>query len=163
MLNKIYFLLLAIAVLLMCVLAFMANNWLASIGEPKFAATNYESYTALYWTCLWISSAILLVFSNVLMWMNRQAWSLWLTFGYFSVFVLLQTFWLEGSYLAFKQKHSLTDATFSALGLFGAFLCIGLAVGTFFNQFIVTRLSEKMFGEKKKLEEEVEVISEEVN
>lgn len=160
--NKIYLVLLALAILTMCAFAYICNSWLGSIGNPVDAAKNFESYTSLYWNVLWISSALLLILANVLLWTNRKAWAMWATFLFFAVFVLLQTFWLENGYVVFQNKNNMTDKTFSAFGIVGAILCLGVGVGIFFNQFIVLRLRDKMFGEKKEATENVQEVSEEV-
>jgi hypothetical protein len=160
--NKIYLVLLLVAILAMCAITFICNNQFSSYDNPISVLQRIETYISLYWNFLWISSAILLILANVLMWINKKAWAIWSTFIFFAVFVLLQTFWLENSYLAFQQKNGLTDKTFSAFGIVGALLCLGVGVGLFFNQFIVFRLRDKMFGEKKETIENVQEVSEEV-
>jgi hypothetical protein len=144
--NKIYFLVLAIAVLVMVVLTFFAFTWLQSVTKPVDVAANYDYYSNLYGTFLWLSSLVLLILANVLLWKTRRAWALWTTFLYFAAFVLLQSWWLGGLYLDFKQRNNLAQETFSFSGLIGSVLCVLAAVGIFFDQFLVLRMRDRIFG-----------------
>lgn len=150
--NKIYLLVLAVAVLAMGVLAYLSFSWLQSVTKPADVVRNYEFYSNLYWTILCISSLILLALANVLIWTIRKSWALWLTFAYFAGFVLLQTWWLNSLFLNYQKTNNLTETTFSLLGLGGAFLCVIVAVGVFFNQFLALRLRDKMQRVEKPIE-----------
>ena len=150
--NKIYLLGLAVAILAMGVLTYLSFSWLQSVTRPADVVATYESYANLYWTILCISSLILLVLANVLLWTSRKAWALWLTFAFFAGFLLLQTWWLHGLFLAYQKANNLTETTFSLLGLGAAFLCVIVAVGIFFDQFLVMRLRDKIRGTEKTLE-----------
>ena len=146
MLNKIFLLVLAIAIIAMSVLSFFSYNWLQSVDKPATVAANFDIYSGFTWTFLWISSVALLIFANVLLWTYKSIWSLWLSFLYFASFILLNTLWLGELAFAYKKINGLSDGAFSILGIAGAVLCVVVAVGVFFDQFIVLRLREKMSG-----------------
>jgi apolipoprotein N-acyltransferase len=150
--NKIYLLALAVAVLAMCVLTYFSVSWLQSVTKPTDVVANYNFYSNLYWTILCISSLVLLALANVLLWTTRQARALWITFAYFAGFVLLQTWWLNSLFLDYQKTNNLTETTFSLLGLGGAFLCVVVAVGVFFDQFLVLRMRDKMQRVEKPVE-----------
>jgi hypothetical protein len=96
------------------------------------------------------------------MWVNRQAWAIWTTFLFFAFFMLLQVFWLESGYSEFQAKNPQLSSNIISLGMVSILFCIGVAVGVFFNQFIVFRLRDKMFGDKKEAEEEVAEVTESI-
>ena len=121
--NKIYAVALAVGVLVMVALTYLSYGWLQSVTKPADVVTNFESYSSLYWTVLCISSLVLLVLANVLLWLTRRSWGLWATFAFFAFFVLLQTWWLNNAYLNYQKANNLTESTFSLLGLGGTLLC----------------------------------------
>ena len=96
-------------------------------------AANFEFYSGFALTFLWISSLVMLILANALLWTNRSIWSLWTTFLYFAVFVLLNIFWLSELFFAYKKANGLTDGAFSLTGIFGAILCVVVGVGVFFD------------------------------
>ena len=146
MLNKIFLLILGISVIAMSVLTFFSFTWLQSVDKPANVAANFEFYSGLALTFLWISSLVMLILSNALLWINRSMWELWTTFLYFAVFVLLNIFWLSELFFAFKKANGLNEGAFSLTGIFGAVLCVVVGVGVFFDQFIVTKLRDKTNG-----------------
>jgi hypothetical protein len=85
-----------------------------------------------------------LTIANVVLWSTRKAWAVWLSFLYFALFIFLRYWWLEGDYLDFARRHSLTDSSFSTGPLVAAILVVGVGMLIFFDQFVVLRLSEKM-------------------
>lgn len=143
--NKIYLILLAISIAGMAISSYLANDWLSSIGNPQTAAENYRYFSNLGWTFLLISSLVLLIAGNIVLFKLRKAWALWATFLYFAVFVILKTFWLGDKYFQFKQDKNLADSSIF-LGSFVGILFIAIAlILVFFDQFIVGRMQEKMF------------------
>ena len=130
--NKIYFAVLAAAALAMCFFTFYAVSWFGSIGSPKDALAGYEYYAGLGSVFLWISSAVLLILANVILWNTRRGWALWTTLAYFAVFVLLRTFWLEKARFNFQFPESV----FFTPALVGAGLIIAAGAVVFFNQLI---------------------------
>lgn len=144
--NKIYLVALAIAVLMMGVLTYFSYSWLQSVTKPTDVVASFEYYSNFSWTFLFISSVVLLIVANVLLWLSRRAWALWTTLAYFSIFILLQTWWLNGAFLSYQKTNNLTESTFSFLGLGGTALCIIVAIGIFFDQFLVLRMRDRMYG-----------------
>lgn len=141
--NKIYLALLAVAFVVMGFLTFYANSWLGSIGNPKDALAGYYHYTGLGTTILGISSLILLVIANVILWNTRRAWAMWVTFVYFTVFVILRTFWLEKSRYNFENSDSLFFTP-----VVGVIFVIAAGAIVFFNQLINLRLNDRMYPAK---------------
>ncbi len=149
--NKIYLGLLAASVLVLGVLMYLSFDWLTSIGSPATVVEKYSYYSNLNWVFLLISTLILLVVGNVILWKMRKSWALWTTFLYFVFFIVLQTFWLERSFFQFKQEKLGSDGyLFSPF--FGITLIVLAAIIVFFNQFLVQRLSDKMFPTEQPVE-----------
>lgn len=146
MFNKIYLAVFFVALLVMVSLTIFAYTQLQSIGFPPIQIVqNFESYDFIHKTALWISSLILLVLANIILWTYRKSWSLWLTFGYFAVFLLLNFWWLGESLVSYKKANNLWDGGFSIGGLVAAIFCVVVGIGIFFNQFLVLRMRDKMF------------------
>lgn len=144
--NKIYFIALAVAVLTMASLGFYSYSWLQSKTNPSDVLQNYDYYSNLAWIFLWLSSIALLVLANALYWRAQQAWALWATFLYFAVFVVAQTFLLDGEFANFRTENSPAQTGFSPQPFLGVILCVLGAIIVFFDQFLVSRLHKKMFG-----------------
>ncbi|NJM53053.1 MAG: hypothetical protein HC846_06450 [Blastocatellia bacterium] len=98
--------------------------------------------------------------ANIILWTNRKSWALWLTFGYFAVFILLDMWWLGDSLVAFKKQNNLWSGGFQVGGIFAALLVVVVGIGVFFNQFLVLRLHDKMFN---KPQEQAEILDKETN
>jgi len=144
--NKIYSIALAISLFIMTSLSFYAYNWLKSIDAPANVVQNYEYYSGLAWMFLWLSSIILLVLANALYWRTQKPWALWTTFLYFALFIIIQTFWFDESFMTYKNQNNLGQNNLP-VGLFlGVALCVVGAVIVFFDQFLVSRLHKKMYG-----------------
>ena len=143
--TKIYFVLFAAALAAMCVLTFLCYWQLQSNGfAPKVIEESFLSYRNIFWQFLWISSLILLAGANVLLWLQRRAWAVWTTFFFFAVFVLVQSWWLGGMYFQFAKENNLTENNFSFSGILGAMLCAAVAVGAFFDHFLVLRMRDRV-------------------
>jgi hypothetical protein len=145
MLTKIYLALLASAVLVMSFFTFYSWSWLGSIGSPAAAVSGYEYHAAISWPVLWLSSAILLVLSNAILWATGRSWPLWATLIYFQFFVIVRAFWLDTSLLTFRNDTGLSNDTFTLRPLMAAFLVIIAGAIVFFDQFLVLRLREKTY------------------
>jgi hypothetical protein len=151
MLNKIFLAVLFISFLVMSGLTYFCYDSLTHIGfSPKQIVENFNSYRATYFTALWVSSAALLVFSNILLWSSRRAWSLWISFVFFAFFLILQTFWLGNKLQSYLSVEFPSETSLGLGGIAGAFACIVAAIGVFFNQFLVIRLRDKMFPTSSK-------------
>jgi hypothetical protein len=156
--TKIYLIFLAVALLTMGFLTYLSYAQLQSIGfAPRDIAASFLSYGGIYWTGLWISSLALLILANVVLWLNRRAWALWATFSFFSLFVLVRTWWLNGVYVNYTQQNNLPTETLFGYGIIGVLLCIVVAVGIFFNQFLILRMRDRVQGVDKPVQEAVVV------
>ncbi len=147
MFNKMFLGFYALAILVMGILTYIPFDWLQRKGfAPSIIVQTFEYWENWHFTVLWISSLILLGLSNVILWKNRKAWAIWLSFVYFAVFLMLNTWWLNESLFAYKKQNNLWDGSFQIGGIFGAFMCVIIGIGTFFNQFLVLRIREKLLG-----------------
>ncbi len=135
---------LAVAVLASGILLYFPFSWLQSITAPAEVAGQYKFYANIGWTFLLISTLILLLVGNVLLWKTRRAWALWAAFLYFAVFTVVQKFWLDQSFFSFQQKNGLTDSAISLGALSGVFFVVLAAIIVFFDQYLVKRLHDKM-------------------
>lgn len=138
--NKIYFAVLAAAFVAMCFFTFYAHSWFGSIDNPKNAIAGFEYYARLGSIFLWISSTVLLILANIILWNTRRGWALWTTFSYFAIFVVLRAFWLEKARYNFEKSDSLFFTP-----VFGVVLIIVAGAFVFFNQMLGLRLNEKMY------------------
>lgn len=144
MLNKIYLIAFGVLVLPMAFLTYYAGSWLTSIGDPKIAQKTYFDYSSYGLTFLLGSYILLLILANIILWTSRRAWALWLSFLYFALFVFLRFWWLEGTYLDFARRNAFTESAFSLGPIIAVVFVIGVGALTFFDQFVVLRLNDKM-------------------
>lgn len=142
--NKIYLAVLAVAVVVTSFFFIYSHSWFGSIGDPKHALEGFEYYAGWGSTFLWISTAILLILANIILWNSRRAWAMWTSFGYFAIFVVLRFFWLEKARYNFQNSDS-----FFFTPIVGVVLIIAFGAIVFFNQFLNLRLSEKMYPPKE--------------
>jgi len=138
--NKIYLAVLAVAVVAMSFFVLYSHSWLGSIGNPKDALEGFEYYAGLGSTFLWISTAILLILANIILWNSRRAWAMWASFAYFAFFIILRYFWLEKASYNFQKSDS-----FFLTPIFGVILIVAFGAVVFVNQFLNLRLNEKMY------------------
>jgi hypothetical protein len=156
MLNKIFLGVLLVSILVMATLSYLSSSSLNSIGfSPQQIVETFNSYSSITWSALWITSGLLLVLANVNLWTSRKAWSLWVAFGFFAFFMLLQTIFIGDKLNSYVATNLNTQSGLNFSGILGAFTCVFVAIGVFFNQFLVIRMRDKMFGTKK-LEEAIE-------
>ncbi len=152
--NKIYLIILAAAALVSGVLAYFAVSKLQSSGfAPATIAENYGYYANLGSIFLWISTAVLLIAANVVLWKSRKSWALWTTLLYFAAFTVLQTFWLAQSFFRYQQENKLTDNILSLSPVLGVSFVILMAIFVFFNQYLVKRLHDKMYLQEQPIEQ----------
>ncbi len=142
--NKIYLVILAAAVVTMGVLTYFPYSWLQSKTDPRDVQTNFLFYLNISWVFLLISTSILLISANVLLWKTRRAWALWATFLYFSVFTITYKFWLDQQFFSYQQTNRLTESAISFGAVFGAALVILAAIIVFFDQYLVKRMLDKI-------------------
>lgn len=144
MLTKIFLIVLAIFIIPMGFFTVYGWSWLQSIGSPQNAVENFNYWSGISWTFLWISSAILLLIANILLWKIRKAWAMWATLGYFIIFIFLKYFWLDRALFQFKQTNGLSEDGFTFAPLLGAMLSLVAIAIVYFNQFLVLRMTDKM-------------------
>lgn len=148
MFSKIYFIVFAVFFLAESILTCYLCGWLSSIDDPRAVVSNYEYYSYLSGTFLWISTLILLVLANVHLWKTRKLWAFWTTFVYFATFIVLYTFWLDRSFIEFKREKGLLVGNYSLSPFLGVGLCIGAAFVVFFNQFVAIKMRDRMFPQE---------------
>jgi len=153
MFSKIYLALFVIAVLVMSVLTYFSYSWLQSISDPASVVQNFQTYSGLSWSALWISFVALLVFANVLLWKDRRAWALWLSLLFFAGFIVVQMFIVDQAFFTYQKTNNLTEKTYFLTPILGVAICAVAAIGIFFNQFLVLRMRDKMFGDGNTEEE----------
>lgn len=152
--TKIFLIFFAVALAAMGVLTFLSYAQLQSIGfAPGDIAKSFLSYAGIYWTGLWIFSLALLILANVVLWRSRRAWALWLAFLFFSIFVMVRTWWLNEVYVSYAKQNNLTPESLFGYGILGVLLCVVVAVGIFFDQFLVLRMKDRVQGVDKPAEE----------
>ncbi len=147
--NKIYVGVLGLAFLLMFVLTYLTFSWLQSVDKPVNVVANYDYYSNICRTFLWVSSLLLLILANVVLWKMRKSWALWATLLYFAVFTLTQTFWVAQTFFQYKQSNNLTHDSFSLSPVFGVTMIVLAGIIVFFNQYLVKRLHDKTFTEQQ--------------
>jgi multisubunit Na+/H+ antiporter MnhB subunit len=143
--NKIYLIGLAATVLTMGILLYFPYGWLQSKTNPRDVQANYLFYSNISWTFLLISSLILLIAGNVLLWKTRRSWATWASFLYFAIFTIAHKFWLDQAFFSYQKTNYLTESIFTFGALSGAVLIVLAAVIVFFNQYLVKRLHDKMY------------------
>ena len=143
--NKIYGAILAAAFLAMIVLLYLPYSWLQSVTSPKDVETSYLFYSNISWTFLLISSLVLLIAANVLLWKTRRSWAMWAMFLYFAIFTVAHKFWLDRAFFNYQKANNLTESVFTFGALAGALLIVLAAIIVFFNQYLVKRLHDKMY------------------
>lgn len=147
MLNKIYLIAFAVFLLVMSALISYSCSWLKSITNPKDVIEYYEYYSTLSWYFLWISSSILLVLANVILWKLRKYWAFWTTLLYCVIFIVLKTFWLDRSFYEIKNQEGFSYSPF-----LGVVLCLGVATFVLLNQLLMARIISKMFPPEQPIE-----------
>jgi hypothetical protein len=143
--NKIYLIVLAVAVLAMGVSLYFPYSWLQSVTAPKEVAAQYGFYSNISWMFLLISSLVLLIVGNVVLWKTRRSWAMWVSLLYFAIFTIVQKFWLDRVFFNYQQTNNLTESVISFGALFGVLLIVLAAIIVFFDQYLVKRLLDKTY------------------
>lgn len=151
--NKIYLVVLAIAILAMGVLLYLPFSWLQSVTAPRDVAEHYKFYSNISWIFLLISSLVLLIIGNVVLWLTRRSWAMWASLLYFAVFMVAHTFWLENSFFRYKQANTSENGLISWSPLVGVVFIVLAAIIVFFNQYLVKRMRDKMYPASQPVEQ----------
>lgn len=153
--SRIYLIALTVAILPMAFLTYYAWAWLGSIGSPASVVENYAYYSSLGWVFLWISTIVLLILANAVLWAYRRSWALWTTLIYFILFVSVKSFWLERSFAGFAQTHGVYEKSMFGGILIAIVVCVAAVVVVFFNELIAVRLNKKVYPP---IEAEAEIV-----
>lgn len=144
MLSKIYLAILGLSLISMAFFSFYSWSWLQSIGLPATAASGYEYHAGIAWTLLWITTTILLLLGNAILWTSNRSWAMWVAFVFFASMAVLRSLWLDQAYLQFRKTSNLLESGLD-LGPFVAVVMISvIAAVVFFDHFIILRLRQKM-------------------
>lgn len=143
--SKIYLACLALSFVVMGFFAFYSLSWLQSIGDPRAAAAGFEYHSAVSWPFLWLSSVVLLVIANVVLWISGRSWAMWVTFLYLAVFIAAKFFWFDRSFAAFQTANNLASSGISFGPFFAVIMIVVIAAIVYFDQFFVVRMHEKMY------------------
>lgn len=146
MLNKIFLILLAVAIVGVLGLTYFQYSWLQSLTKPSDVVANYDLYNNIYWSFFWISSLVLLVVANIVLWQSRKSWALWTSLSYFVVFISIQMWWLGGLYFDYKKQNNLETGAFPFGGIIGVLFCALAAVVVFFDHFLVLKMRDRIHG-----------------
>lgn len=155
--SKIYFAVLGLSLAIMGFFTVYSWSWLQSIGLPAAAAAGYEYHAGLSWPVLWISSIVLLMLGNAVLWTTGRAWALWATFLYFAIFVAAKYFWLDRAFAQFRIGNGLVEDASSAGPFFGVLMLVFMAFAVFVDQFIVIRLRSKTYPQPPPTDETTDV------
>lgn len=145
--SKIYLAFLALSLAVMAFFTIYSLSWLQSIGDPRAAAAGFDYHSQLSWPVLWISSIVLLVIANAVLWTTRRSWAMWITFIYLAGFIAVKFFWLEPAFSAFQASQA-SSGRGVLFPFFAVVIIVVLAAIVFFNQFFVVRMLEKMYPTK---------------
>jgi hypothetical protein len=143
--SKIFIIALIAAILPMNFLTYYSWDWLSSIGSPAAVVENYAYYSSLGWMFLWVSTIVLLILANAVLWQIRRSWALWSTLVYFVFFVVVKSFWLERSFASYAQQHGVYEKSMFSGILLAIAICVAAVVIVFFNELIAIRLNKKIY------------------
>lgn len=153
MLNKIYLLALAVFIFGMGFLTYMASDWLTSVSSPDIVSQEFQFWFRYGRIYLLITSVLLLALANTILWKTEKSWAFWTTLLYFSVFIILQTFWLDRAFADYKVAKRLEDSSFTVSPLIGVLGVIVFAAFVLINQVLVKRAMAKMSSKEDLIQE----------
>lgn len=156
MLKKIFLAILIISILITGFFTFYSYSWLGSVGNPEVTVENFTYFSQIAWSSLWISFIALIIYSAILIWNGGKSWSIWISFIYFSIFIILQTLWLAPSFWDYRKSMNLTEGNFSFTPIVGVMTIFVAGVVVFCVQYFTFRIKEKMFGKELEVSETVE-------
>jgi uncharacterized membrane protein len=150
MLNKIYLAALLVCTIVAGFFAYYGWSWLQSIGDPRIGFENYGYHRTMGIYAMLISTAILIVLGNVLLWSRHSAWGLWVADAYFVVFALVFLVAINAAANSYCLENNLCQDPSRAAGiLLTVFGGLALTALLFGDQFIVLRLREKTYGQRR--------------
>ncbi len=140
MFGKIYLALFAASTAAMAFFTCYSCSWLKSVGAPATAIAGYDYHAGYGWTTLWITTVVLLMLANAVLWASGRAWAMWLTVLYFAVFMVLRSFWLGPAAAEFRIASGLAADSSGVGPIFAAALIVFAALIAFLDQFMIIRL-----------------------
>jgi hypothetical protein len=143
--NRVFLIALIVAILPMAFLTYYSWDWLSSIGSPAGVVENFAFYSSMAWGFLWISTVVLLILANVVLWQSRRSLALWSTLVYFAAFVAIKYFWLERSFSTYLTANGINEKGIASGILFAVILCVAAVVLVFFNEMIAVRLNKRIY------------------
>lgn len=143
--NRVFLIALIVAILPMAFLTYYSWDWLNSIGSPAGVVENYAYYSSLASAFLWISTVVLLVLANTVLWQSRGSWALWTTLIYFVVFVAIKYLWLDRLFTKYLTVNGIDEKGIASGILFAVVLSVAAVVLVFFNELIAVRLNKKIY------------------
>jgi hypothetical protein len=156
MFGKIYLALLAVATAVMAFFTYYSCSWLKSVGAPAIAIAGYDYHSGHGWTALWITTVLLLILGNAVLWATGRAWAMWLTVAYFGLFSVLRSFWLEPSAVEFRTANSLPADAAGIGPVFAAVLIVFVTLIAFLDQFMIVRLRMATYAPLERSEAETD-------
>jgi hypothetical protein len=135
----------AAALLVVIFFDYYAWGWLESIGRPEDAISGYQYTSGIAWSMLCVTSVVLAFVACGVVWTTTRAWSLWLTFAFFSIFVLLQGFVLDRSYQQLLERSTGIETKVWGTPVISALIVLGAAVLTLALHYLVVILRPKFY------------------
>jgi hypothetical protein len=161
--GKIYLGFLAVSAVLICAFSYYAFSWLQSIGAPQPALDGYYYHSSLAEFLLWASTIGLIALANGVLWTTGRTWAMWVTFFYFLIFKVGSILWLGNDLQTFIARAGGTGHGIVSSLIIGVILSALMGAIIFFDQFIVTKMRQRTFGDGDpvKLAEEITSIEKE--
>lgn len=145
--NKVYFALLLIGFLATGFFAWYAWSWLGSIGDPRTAWDGYLYHRSLAISTIVGWTILLLAAGTVVLWSSRSSIALWSSAVFFLVSALMVLVILNAAANTFCIENGLCEFPTRAAGvLITVFVTLGLVGLIVFDQYVLLRLQEKMYG-----------------
>lgn len=146
--NKIYFGSLAAAAAFTAFLAYYTWTWLGSIGAPADAIAGFEYWHFLLRNVLWFLSFALLTLGIISLVKTKQAWNLWITFGFFTSFAIFTYFILVFSASTFETVRGLPPRSSFTAPIITVLLIAGFGGLVFSAHFVTLKFVERLYPEK---------------
>lgn len=143
--NRTFLIALVFSIAPMTFLTYYSWDWLSSIGSPASVVENYAYYSSLSWMFLWISTVVLLILANAVLWQVRRSWALWTTLVYFVFFVAVKSLWLERSFAAYATANGVYEKSMFSGIVLAIAVCVAAVVIVFFNELIAVRLNKQIY------------------
>lgn len=142
--NRVYAALLISAIIVTGFFVLYAGTWLNSIGSPRDAFEGFLYYSRFSQISMWLSAAVLIVVANIVLWVCRRAWAIWMTLLFAVIFTFARFAWLDDSALGFARQNALPTAGLQ-WGFLMALIAAAAATGiAYFDLFLVSRLRDRM-------------------